>query len=170
MKLTTNTFIIAACVLLLAGLSNSFAASGAKIDLSRIIDKAAAEGILGVKVKEATPRNIEGSDGYYSKCNYYSITPGKTLLLRLYQLAVGRDPQQQLNVLMKNTPALKEVSGIGDKAFVTDGSASALPSDALMFYVVKGNSILTVGLSGNETDATGLERAKDVAQKILAQL
>jgi hypothetical protein len=38
-----------------------------------------------------------------------------------------------------------------------------------MLYVVKGNALITVGLGGFDDDVAG-EKAKSVAQKILAQL
>ena len=168
MRLSKN-LIASASILLVAAAASPVAWAG-KIDLSRMIDKTEAESVLGVKVKEPALRNIDSSDGYYSKCNYYSVAPGKTLLLRLYQAAEGHDLQKELNLVMKNTPAFKEISGIGDKAFAADGPAGALPPGALMLYVVKGNALLIVGLNGNDDAAAALEKAKSVGQKILAQL
>ena len=170
MKTSMSRFVAVIGVPLFVGLAAIHGQTGGKIDVSRIVDKTAAESVLGEKVKEPRPVNVKGSDGYYSKCNFYGTTPGKTLLVRLYQAAEGNDPQQELNVVLKNTPALKSISGIGDKAFVTAGAASALPADSLMLYVVKGNSILTVGLGGNDNETTALEKAKSIAAKILAQL
>ena len=156
----TIVFIVAASVI----------ASGEKIDVSQIVDPTTAESVLDAKVKIATPRNVQGGDGYYSKCNYYSATPGKALLLRVYQSAWQYDLQKELDAVTKNTPALKEVSGLGDKAMVTDWKASALPARALMLYVVKGNVLITVGVSGFEDEAVSLGKIKGVAEKILAQL
>jgi hypothetical protein len=140
-----------------------------RVDVSTIVSKDDAKSILGAEVKDSTPRNVQGGDGYYSKCNYYSITPGKTLLMRVYQAAAGYDAQKELETVTKDTPAVKPVSGLGDKAVVTSGSASGLPSRVLMLYVMKGNALITIGLSGLEDEAA-LEKAKGVAQKILAQL
>ena len=156
----TIVFVVAASVI----------ASGEKIDVSQIVDPTTAESVLDAKVKIATPRNVQGGDGYYSKCNYYSATPGKTLLLRVYQAAWQYDLQKELDAVTKNTPALKEVSGLGDKAMVTDWKASALPARALMLYVVKGNVLITVGVSGFEDENVSLGKIKGVAEKILAQL
>jgi len=146
----------------------TFAADN-RVDVSAIVSKADAKSILGVEVKDSTPRNVQGGDGYYSKCNYYSVTPGKTLLLRVYQAAAGYDAQKELETVTKDTPALKSAAGLGDKAVVTSGTASGLPARVLMLYVMKGNALITIGLSGLEDEAA-LEKARGVAQKILAQL
>ena len=135
----------------------------------RSFDTSAFPVHLGAEVKDSTPRNVQGGDGYYSKCNYYSVTPGKTLLMRVYQAAAGYDAQKELETVTKDTPEVKSVSGIGDKALVTSGTASGLPSRVLMLYVMKGNALITIGLSGLD-DEVALEKAKGVAQKILAKL
>ena len=57
----------------------------------------------------------------------------------------------------------------GDKAVATSGAASGLPSRVVMLYVMKGNALITIGLSGLDDEAA-VEKAKGVAQKILAQL
>src|SRR3979490_2432372 len=75
---------------------SSLLAADAHIDVSRIIDKAAAESVLGETVKTPAPRNMEGQDGYYSKCTYYTGTPGKSLVLRVYQAAAGFNPYKEL--------------------------------------------------------------------------
>ena len=155
---------------ILFAISSSVAAADPGIDVSRIIDQAAAESVLAVKVKEAEPRNVQGGDGHYSKCNYYSVPPGKMLLLRLYQAADGYDPEKEFEAVTKNSPATIEVLGLGDKAIVTTGIASALPQRVLMLYAIKKNALITVGLSGLEDEGAALEKAKSVAQKILAQL
>ena len=77
----------------------SIFAADPQIDVSRIIDKAAAESILGTKLRDAASRNLQGSDGYYSKCNYYSVPPGKTLLLRIYRADAGYDPENELEAM-----------------------------------------------------------------------
>jgi hypothetical protein len=145
-------------------------AADARIDVSSVIDKATAESLLGEKIKDLSPRNGDGKDGYYSKCNYYSVAPGKTLLIRVYQAAQDYSVQGELDFVTKDTPKLKEVSGIGDKAMVTDGTASALPARTLMLYVAKGNAFLTIGLSGFDDDSIAMDKAKTIAQKLLEHL
>lgn len=169
MKLAIPKSIFAVAVVLANGTSSILAAEN-YIDVAAIINKAEAESVLGVKVKDPTPRNIQGGDGYYSKCNYYSITPGKTLLLRTYQAAAGHDAQKELEMVTKNTISVKPVSGLGDKALVTSGPASGLPARVMILYVVKGNALVTIGLSGLEDEVAALDKAKTVAQKLLAKL
>ena len=77
------------------------------IDVSKVITKSEAESILGAKTKDSTPRNVQGGDGYYSKCNYYSITPGKTLLVRVYQAAPGYDGRKELDMV----DAIRRIKG-----------------------------------------------------------
>jgi hypothetical protein len=161
--------IIAVAVVLASGTFPMLAAEN-QIDVAAIINKAEAESVLGVKVKDPTPGNIQGSDGYYSKCNYYSVTAGQTLLLRAYQAAAGYDAQKELEAMTKNTASVKPISGLGDKAIVINGAASGLPARVTILYVVKGNVLVTVGLSGLEDDAAALAKGKTVAQKILAKL
>jgi hypothetical protein len=163
------TKLVASTGILLA-VSAAVAAADPGIDVSHIIDQSMAESVLDVKVKEAEPRNVQGGDGHYSKCNYYSVPPGKTLLLRVYQAADGYDPEKEFETVTKNTPAAIEVLGLGDKAIVTTGIANGLPQHALMLYAIKKNALITVGLSGVEDEDAALEKAKSVAQKILAQL
>jgi len=157
-------------VAIISALASSLFAADSGIDVSHIVDQAMAESVLNVKVKEAEPRNVQGGDGHYSKCNYYSVPPGKTLLLRLYQAAAGYDPEKEFEALTKNTPATIEVLGLGDKAIVTTGMASALPQRTLILYAIKKNALITVGVGGLEDEGAALEKAKAVAQKILAQL
>lgn len=163
-------FVFSLAVVFVGTLPGLLVAAGTKIDVSQIVDQAAAESVLDGKVKTAAPLNVEGGDGYYSKCIYYSATPGKTLLLRVYQAADGHDAGKELEAVTKNTPALKEVPSLGDKAMVSDWKESALPSRALMLYVVKGNALITIGLNGFEDEIISLGKAKGVAEKILAQL
>ena len=158
------------CYVGLLAITSAVCGATAKIDVSQIIDQSTAESALETKVKPAAPQQIEGGEGYYSKCNYYSLTPGKTLVLRFFQAGEKGNVQKELEAMTKNTPALKEISGLGDKAMVTDGKASALPSGAMMLYVVKGNALITVGITGFEDESLSLLKAKGVAEKILAQL
>ncbi len=142
---------------------------GDRVDVSRVIDKAAAESALGEPVKVPAPRNLEGGDGYYSKCNYYSATSKKTLILRLYQASAGVDVKQQLDSVRTSTGTAKSVSGLGDKAEIYSGPPSGLPPNVVMLYVIKGNSLVTVGLSGLEEEVA-LDKAKRLAQKIVKQI
>jgi len=167
MKLSIQNFWGGFAIVLLA--QTMFGAEN-RIDVSAIIDKAEAEAVLGTKVKDPTPRNNQGGDGYYSKCNYYSARPGKTLLIRVYQAAAGYDGRQELDMVTKANAEVKLVSGLGDKAVVTSGTASGLPPGAVLLYVSKGNVLITVGLGGLRDEAATLEKAKGVAQKILTHL
>jgi hypothetical protein len=156
--------------LLLAGAAGVAVAADSHIDVSKIIDKAAAESILEEPVKAPSPRNVEGSDGYYSKCNYYSTDAKKRLILRVYQAAAGYDPQKELESVAENTGAMRAISGLGDKARLSSGVQGGLPSQVVILYVVKGNALVTVGLGGFEDDNTATEKVKGAAQKIVAQL
>jgi hypothetical protein len=164
MKLSILTAISTALLTSLA-----FAAE-TQIDVSKVITKSEAELILGAKTKDSTPRNEQGGDGYYSKCNYYSVTPGKTLLVRVYQAAPGYDGRKELDLVTKDAISVKPVASLGDKAIVTSGKESGLPAKVMMLYVSKGSALVTIGISGLEDEAVALEKAKDVAQKILAKL
>jgi hypothetical protein len=160
-----------AAVALLLAMAMSMLAADARPDVSRIIDRATAESILGEAVKPPTPLNLAGADGYYSKCNYYALKPGKALVIRLRRAAPGSaDPQQELELIRASTGATKPVSGLGDRAEYSHGADSNLPAHGLMLYVVKGNNLITVGLNGIDDDSLALEKARTVAQKILEQL
>jgi hypothetical protein len=139
--------------------------------VSRIIDKATAESVLGEAVKPASPRNLDGADGYYSKCDYYALKPGKALIVRLRQAAPGStDPQQELEMVRASTGPTKPVSGLGERAEYSHGAESNLPPHGLMLYVVKGKNLVTVGINGIDDDSLALDKARNVAQKILDQL
>jgi hypothetical protein len=144
-----------------------------RIDVSRVIDKDEAESILGVRVKNTTPRNVDGKDGYYSKCNYYSAVPGKSLVLRLHQAAAGGaiDPQKELELVAASSGSMKAVEGLGDKAqMFSGGGDSGIVSRVFMLYVVKGNAFIMIGLGGVADEALALEKARTIAQKILEHL
>ena len=155
---------------LLAAAATTLIAADGRIDVSRIIDKAAAEAILEDPVKAPAPRNVEGTDGYYSKCNYYSTDAKKRLIVRVYQAATGYDPQKELEAVAENTGAMRAISGLGDKARISSGVPGGLPSQVVMLYVVKGNNLITVGISGVEDENVAAEKIKTAAQKIVAQL
>lgn len=167
MKLSTEKVLWVLAIVLL---TDAMLSAENRVDVSAIINKSEAESVLGTPVKDAAPRNVQGGDGYYSKCNYYSATPGKTLLIRAYQAASGYDARQELEAVTKNTASAKPVPGIGDKALVTIGTASGLPARVVMLYVSKANTLITVGVSGLADETVALEKAQGVAQKILAKL
>jgi citrate lyase gamma subunit len=169
MKLSSKGLTVgfgAAIELLIA---TALLAADPKIIVANVIDKDAAESILEGPVKAPAPRNIDGRDGYYSKCNYYSLGGGKTLIVRVYQAAAGYDPHKELDQVAENSGSMRSISGLGDKARMSRGAEGGLPSRVVMLYVVKANWLVTVGISGFEDDVAG-EKAKAVAQKILAHL
>jgi hypothetical protein len=160
---------VVAVIFICALLSATADAAGDRPDVSKIIDKAAAESTIGEPVKPTAARNVDGNDGYYSKCNYYSATSAKALVLRLYQAAAGSDPIKELEAVQASTGASKPVAGLGDKAQIYDGPESGLPNNVVMLYVVKGNSLVTVGLSGLDEEIA-LDKTKRIAQKIVSEL
>jgi hypothetical protein len=159
-------FSLAAAVANFAG-----AAEDKKIDVSAIVVKADAEKLLGEPVNDARIRNMDGQDGYYSKCTYSSVNPGKSLILRLYQAAPGAPgPRKQFEMLKTDGIALKPVTGLGDKAGVFSGGTESGPVKGIMLYVVRGNAFVTVGVGGIVDEVTALDKAKGIARKILAKL
>lgn len=159
-------------VFLAIGLTNMVVAADSRPEVSQIINKTEASAVLGEPVKDPSPRSGDGTDGYYSKCNYYSVSRGKSLIIRL-QLpgpnAIG--PQQELRLLAAANGTMEKVSGLGDVAQMsTSGGDSGFASRVLMLYVAKGNAFLTIGLGGFVDDAIALEKAKTVAQKLLEHL
>ena len=147
------------------------AASENRIDLAAIITKKEAELALGEAVNDPQPRNGEGADGYYSRCNYYSQNPGRSLILRVRQASPEQlAPAKQLEELIAGSAAIKPVSGLGDKAAVASESAEKGFSRALMLYVAKGHAFVTVGIGGTSDEKVALEKAKGLARKILAKL
>ena len=152
--------------------ANFVAAADAPIDVSRVIDKTAAESILGEKVKDPTPRNGEGKDGYYSKCNYYTDSRAKSLVLRIHLPGADTiDPQKELELVAASSGPMKPVSGVGDKAEMLSGAGeSGVASRVLMLYVAKGNAFLTIGLGGFDDETVALDKAKTIAQKLLEHL
>ncbi len=141
-------------------------------DVSRVIDKAAAESILGEKVKNSSPRSGAGKSGYYSKCNYYTENLRKSLVLRVQLPASGTiDPLKELELVAASSGPMKPVEGIGDKAeMFSGGGDSGAASRVVMLYVAKGNAFVTVGLGGFDDETVALDKAKEIAQKILERL
>ena len=157
---------------LASGLTNTLMAADSRPDVGQIITKTEATAILGEPVKDPNPRSGDGSDGYYSKCNYYSANRGKSLIIRVQlpgRNAIG--PQKELELLTAANGTMEKISGLGDAAqMTTSGGESGFASRTLMLYVAKGNAFLTIGLGGFVDDAVALEKAKTVAQKILEHL
>ena len=158
--------------LLISLLSISLAAAEKPIDVSAVISKTEAEKILGEPVRNPTPLNVNGKDGYYSKCNYYSTKSVRSLLLRVRQASEGSvDPETEFNQLTNNGVKFEPIDGLGDKAAVLSGvPENGLPSDVIMLYVVKGQSFVTIGVGGMADEETALTKAKEIAEKVLAQL
>jgi hypothetical protein len=153
-------------------LTNQIRAADARPDVAQIVTKTDASEILGAAIREPAPRSGDGADGYYSKCNYYSIPRGKSLVIRLQLPSPNAiDPAKALQLMAAANGSMEDVSGIGDAAKMsTAGGESGFASRVLMLYVAKANAFLTIGVSGFSNDAVALEKAKTVAQKLLAHL
>jgi hypothetical protein len=155
----------AAFATFLCAITNLSAATEKQIDLATIVTRADAASILGETVKDAQPRNGDGADGYYSRCNYYSQNPGKSLVLRVRQAASGQlEPAKQLEELSAGNSKMKTLTGLGEKA------AALSEPRMLILYAVKGNAFVTVAIGGIEDAKAATEKAKTLAKKILAQL
>ena len=153
-------------------LTNGTLAADPRPDVSQIITRTDAAAILGEAVKDPSPRSGDGTDGYYSKCNYYTERRGKSLVIRLQLPGPNAiPPRSQLDLLTEASGAMEKVSGMGDVAqmSITTGD-NGFASRVLMLYVAKGNAFLTIGLGGFADDAVALEKAKTVAQKLLERL
>jgi hypothetical protein len=162
---------VAALATLVCELSTLGAAPEKRIDLASIVSKNDAESTLGEAVKDPQPRDEEGADGYYSRCNYYSQNPGRSLVLRVRQASAGQlAPAKQLEELMAGNDKIKPLSGFGDKAALSSEGAQNGLSHLLMLYVVKGNAFVTVGIGGINYEKAALEKAKTLARRILAKL
>ncbi|HEY2615261.1 MAG TPA: hypothetical protein VGI42_06090 [Chthoniobacterales bacterium] len=147
-----------------------FGAPEKRIDLAAVISPSDAASALGEPVKDAQSRNSEETDGYYSRCNYYSQNPGKSLVLRIRQAAAAQlEPRKQLEELSATNGKMKTINGLGEKAALLNDPAGNGVSN-LMLYVAKGNAFVTVGLGGIDDEKVALEKARALARKILAQL
>jgi len=157
---------------LAGGLTSSLLAAENRPDVARIITKSDAADILGETVKDPSPRSGEGADGYYSKCNYYSLRRGRSLVIRLQLPGPNAiAPDKELQLVAQANGSMENVPGVGDAAqMFTAGGESGFASRVLMLYVVKGNAFLTIGVSGFANDAIALEKAKTVAQKLFEHL
>lgn len=163
------------CLAAVAGaalsLASAFAAASKPIDVAAVVTKADAEAALGQAVKEPQPRNGDGGDGYYSRCNYYTETGAKCLVLRFHQAAGKIEAKKQFEMLSKSTGKIELVSGLGDRAGYSVPSAeSGAAAGQMMLYVAKGNVFITIGFGGMDDEAAALNKAKELARKILASL
>jgi hypothetical protein len=158
-------------VLVLCALPRMGGAAENKIDLAALVTKADAQTALGEAVKDPQVRSDEGADGSYSRCNYYSENPGKSLVLRVRLASAGQlEPKKQLEEMSAGNDKFKPVSGLGEKAaMVKDGPAKG-PGHALMLYVAKGPAFVTVAISGVDDEKSATEKAKTIARKILGKL
>jgi hypothetical protein len=168
MQKTTAT---AALIAMVCTIPPLFGAEEKRIDLASVITKADAQTALGEAVKDPQSRNDEGADGYYSRCNYYGENPGRSLVLRVRQAAPGQlEPAKQLDELTAANPKFKAIAGLGEKAAILSEGPEKGSSHALMLYVVKGNALITVGISGLGDEKNATEKAKILARKILKNL
>ena len=158
--------------LIVSLLTTALQAAEKPIDVSAIVPKSDAEKILGEPVRNPTPLNVNGKDGHYSKCNYYSTKSVRSLLLRVREATSGSlDPQTEFNQLTGNGVKFKTIDGLGDKAAILNGvPENGLPQNVIMLYVVKGNSFVTIGVAGMADEETALTKAKEVAEKVVAEL
>jgi hypothetical protein len=161
----------AAIATVVCALTHLCLAAEKRIDLVAVITKADAETALGEAVKDPQARSDEGGDGYYSRCNYYSENPGKSLVLRVRQATTGQlEPKKQLEEMSAGHQKFKPISGIGDKAAVVREGPEKGPSHVVMLYVAKQNAFVTVGISGVDDEKIATEKAKALARKILGKL
>jgi len=164
----TRTIAIAALLCALASVSG---AEEKRIDLASVITKADAQTALGEAVKDPQARSDEGTDGYYSRCNYYSENPGKSLVLRIRQTSAGQlEPKKQLEEMSAEKDKFKPVTGLGDKAALVKEGPDKGPGHALILYVTKANAFIMVGISGVDDEKGATEKAKTLARKILGKL
>jgi hypothetical protein len=165
--------IIAASAIaaLVSGLVSVSRAVEKQIDLAAIITKTDAQTALGEAVKDPQARSDEGADGFYSRCNYYSENPGKSLVLRVRQASDGQlEPKKQLEEMSAGNQKFKPISGLGDKAAIVREGPEKGPSHVVMLYVAKKNTFVTVGISGVDDEKIATNKAKTLAKKILGKL
>jgi hypothetical protein len=163
--------IAGAVVLAVSLLPLISSAENNRLDLAAVITKADAQTALGEPVKDPQARSEEGADGHYSRCNYYSENPGKSLVLRIRQASPGQlEPKKQLEEMTAGNAKFKAVAGLGDKAAVVKEGPDKGPGHALMLYVAKKSAFITVGISGIDDEKSATEKAKTLARKILGKL
>src|SRR5213076_1090343 len=92
------------------GLTNTVMAADSRPDVSQVINKTEASAILGEPVKDPSPRSGDGADGYYSKCSYYSVNRGKSLIIRLQLPGPNAiDPEKELQLLVAASGTMEKV-------------------------------------------------------------
>ena len=158
--------------LIISLLTISLLAAEKDVDVSTIVPKTDAEKILGEPVRNPTPLNVDAKDGHYSKCNYYSTKSVRSLLLRVRQASEGSvDPQVEFNQVTGNGVKFQTIDGLGERAAMLNGvPENGLPPNVIMLYVVKGKSFVTIAVGGMADEEVALTKAKQVAEKVLAQL
>src|SRR6266403_5867734 len=149
MKRKLINLLIVTAIVVCAGC----AIAGDKIDVPKVITKSDAEKILGVPVKDAKGRNQNGTGGYYeSEWSYRAIEGDKGVYFDV--LYAGRDAPPHLTQTMfsmlpadgsKSTP----IDGPGAKA-VFCPNETGRP----MLHVLKGDTLITIGIRGLSADAT----------------
>jgi len=163
---------LAGASLIVSLLTISLPAAEKPLDVSAIVPKTEAEKILGEPVRNPTPLNVTGKDGYYSKCNYYSTKSVRSLLLRVRQASEGSvDAQIEFSQVTGNGAKFQTIDGLGERAAMLNGvPENGLPPNVIMLYVVKGKSFVTIGVGGMADEETAVTKAKQIAEKVLAQL
>src|SRR5436853_6344901 len=118
-------------------LTISLFAAEKPIDVSAIIPKAEAEKILGEPVRKPSPLNVNGKDGYYSKCNYYGTKSVRSLLLRLRQATEGSvDALTEFDQIASSGGKMKVIEGLGHQAGMFKGAAeNGVTPDAITLLV-----------------------------------
>ena len=141
------------------------------IDLASVITKADAQTVLGEPVKDPQAKSEEGADGYYSRCNYYSENPGRSLVVRVRQISAGQlEPKKQLEEMTAGNNKFKAITGVGDKAALLREGPDKGPGHALMLYVAKGGAFITIAISGIDDEKVATEKTKTLAKKIIGKL
>ena len=161
----------AALFFVLAALSIGPAGAQDRIDVSALVTKSDAEVALGEAVEDPKPHNSDDKNGYASKCIYRTLKPGKSLVLSVRKGAAGASSLDEFEALSRGGGKIHPVTGLGDKAgFFAGGKKEGLPGNAVMLYAVRGDAFVTVAIGGLNDEAAVLEKAKALAQKILARL
>jgi hypothetical protein len=166
-----TSIAVAAIAAMATGFVFETRAAEGRIDLPAVVTKADAQTALGEPVKDPQARSDEGADGFYSRCNYYSENPGRSLVLRVRQTAPGQlEPKKQLEEMTAGNDKFKAVTGLGEKAALIKEGPDKGPGHALLLYVAKQNAFITVAISGIDDEKSATEKAKTLARKILGKL
>jgi hypothetical protein len=136
--------------------------------LNTIITAAEAGKILGAAV--AAPTVDKGKDEQevtYSTCRYESAKKDRALALDVRE--GGSTRKGALMILNANSPMLKPVSGLGEKAIFFDKGGAVGRGHSCTLHILKGDLLLSVSMTGVEA-ANALTEEKEIARKILARL